>query len=138
MNKKVLSFGELLLRVCPDVEGKWLERNTLHFYVGGAECNVATALALWDVPSAYCTAIPDNAMARQVAAYLEGKGMDVSRVLYRGSRMGLYFLPQGKDVKNAGVIYDRAYSSFSELKPGMVDGMTVLKEIYKYICIFKC
>ena len=121
MNKKILSFGELLLRICPDAAGKWLHDNNLPFYVGGAEANVATALALWGVPSAYLTALPDNSVAHQLAAYLEDRGVDVSRWLYQGERLGLYYLPKGKDVRNAGVIYDRAHSSFSALRPGMID-----------------
>lgn len=126
MSKKVLSFGELLLRICPDVEGDWLEENSLPFYVGGAEANVATALALWGVSSAYLTALPDNMMARQLAGYLEDRGIDTSRVLYQGERLGLYYLPKGKDVKNAGVIYDRAHSAFSALRPEMIDWDKVL------------
>jgi 2-dehydro-3-deoxygluconokinase len=129
MSKKVLSFGELLLRICPDVEGNWLEANSLPFYVGGAEANVATALALWGIPSAYLTALPDNMLARQLVGYLEEKGIDVSRVLYRGERLGLYYLPQGKDLKNAGVIYDRAHSSFSALQPGAIDWDRVLEDV---------
>jgi 2-dehydro-3-deoxygluconokinase len=126
--KKVLSFGELLLRICPDAAGGWLGKNVLPFYVGGAEANVATALALWGVPSAYFTALPDNLMAHQVAAYLEEKGIDTSRIMYQGERMGLYFLHQGKDLKNAGVIYDRAHSSFACLKEGTIDWDSVLRD----------
>jgi 2-dehydro-3-deoxygluconokinase len=126
VTKTVLSFGELLLRVCPDVDGDWLKENSLPFYVGGAEANVATALALWGIPSAYLTVLPDNMMARQLAAYLEARQVDASRVLYQGERLGLYFLPKGKDLKNAGVIYDRAYSSFSALERGMIDWDRVL------------
>jgi 2-dehydro-3-deoxygluconokinase len=129
MGKKVLSFGELLLRICPDVEGNWLEANSLPFYVGGAEANVATALALWGIPSAYLTALPDNLLARQLAGYLEVRGIDVSRVLYQGERLGLYYLPKGKDLKNAGVIYDRAHSSFSALRPGTIDWDRVLEGV---------
>ena len=129
MNKVVLSFGELLLRICPDTGGEWLQNNTLPFYVGGAEANVATALATWGVPSAYFTALPENLMARQVTGYLQQRNIDVSRVLYQGQRMGLYFLPQGKDLKNAGVIYDRAHSSFSELQPGSIDWDLVLTDV---------
>ncbi|HET6256589.1 MAG TPA: sugar kinase [Puia sp.] len=129
MTKKVLSFGELLLRICPDVEGNWLEENSLPFYVGGAEANVATALALWGIPSAYLTVLPDNMMARQLSAYLEERGIDTSRVLYQGERLGLYYLPKGKDLKNAAVIYDRAHSSFSALKPGMIDWGRVLEGV---------
>ena len=127
--KNVLSFGELLLRICPDTGGEWLQNNTLPFYVGGAEANVATALATWGIPSAYFTALPENLMSRQVAGYLTQRKIDVSRVLYQGQRLGLYFLPQGKDVKNAGVIYDRDSSSFSELQPGSIDWAPVLEDV---------
>ena len=129
MNKKVLSFGELLLRICPDADGGWLKENSLPFYVGGAEANVATALALWGTPSAYFTALPDNLLCRQLAAYLEEKGVDMSRVQYGGERLGLYFLPKGKDLKNASVIYDRAHSAFAGLQPGMVDWDAVLQDV---------
>ncbi|HXB10310.1 MAG TPA: sugar kinase [Puia sp.] len=127
MKKKVLSFGELLLRICPG--GDWLETSTLPFYVGGAEANVATALALWGLPSAYFTALPDNAMTRELAAYLAEKGVDISRIRYQGDRLGLYYLPKGKDLKNAGVIYDRAHSSFATLRPGTIDWDQVLQDI---------
>lgn len=126
---KVLSFGELLLRICPDVEGDWLRQNNLSFYVGGAEANVATALALWDIPSAYLSAAPDNLVSQQIARYLEQYGIDATKMLYRGERLGLYFLTKGKDLKNAGVIYDRNYSSFSQLQPGIIDWDNVLKDV---------
>ncbi len=129
MNKKILSFGELLLRICPDAGGSWLQENTLPFYVGGAECNVATALAIWGTPSAYFTALPDNSMTRQIAAYLEEKAVDTSRIRYEGERLGIYYLPKGKDLKNAGVIYDRAHSSFSALEPGSINWDQTLTDI---------
>ena len=129
MTKKVLSFGELLLRICPDADGGWLQENSLPFFVGGAEANVATALALWGTPSAYFTALPDNLLCRQLAAYLEEKGVDTSRMLFQGERLGLYFLPKGKDLKNASVIYDRAYSSFALLKPGEIKWDEILSAV---------
>jgi len=127
--QRVLSFGELLLRICPDTGGEWLQKNELSFYVGGAEANVATALATWGIPSAYFTALPENLMSRQVTGYLEQRKIDTSRILYQGERLGLYFLPQGKDLKNAGVIYDRAHSSFAELQPGSIDWDAVLEGV---------
>jgi 2-dehydro-3-deoxygluconokinase len=126
---KVLSFGELLLRLCPDTSGEWLQENSLSFYVGGAEANVATALATWGIPSAYLTVIPDNLMTRQLTGYLEQRQIDTSRIRYQGDRLGLYFLPKGKDLKNAGVIYDRDHSSFSALQPGSIDWEQVLEGI---------
>jgi 2-dehydro-3-deoxygluconokinase len=117
----VLSFGELLLRISPDENGDWLNKNLLPFYIAGAELNVATALALWDIPSKYITALPDNSMCKQIVSYLEQHGIDMSSVICSGNRLGLYFLTRGKDLKNDALIYDRVHSSFSELKPGMID-----------------
>lgn len=121
MKNKVLSFGELLLRMCPDSAGNWLEENSFPVYIGGAEANVAAALALWDVPSAYMSAVPDNFMARQLVGFLDELNVDTTAMQYSGERIGIYFLDKGKDLKNAGVIYDRKYSSFSELEVGTVD-----------------
>jgi 2-dehydro-3-deoxygluconokinase len=126
---KILSFGELLLRICPDAEGSWLNNNKLPFYIGGAELNVATALALWNVPSAYLTALPDNLITRQLLDYVEERGIDTTAVQLLGDRVGLYYLHKGKDLKNAGVIYDRAHSSFSTLKPGVVNWDEIFKDV---------
>jgi 2-dehydro-3-deoxygluconokinase len=122
----VLSFGELLLRICPDAGGQWLADNQLPFFVGGAELNVATALALWGLPSAYFTALPDNAMSAQILTYLQDKKVDTTPVFMHGDRIGLYYLTRGKDIKNNALIYDRAHSAFAALKPGQVDWDKVL------------
>jgi 2-dehydro-3-deoxygluconokinase len=118
---KVLTFGELLLRISPDEGGQWLEDNQFPFYIAGAELNAATALALWGIPVKYMTTLPDNGMAKQIAGFLEKQHIDMSSVLYREGRLGLYFLTQGRDLKNDALIYDRANSAFSQLQPGMID-----------------
>jgi 2-dehydro-3-deoxygluconokinase len=119
--EKVLSFGEILLRICPDMDGQWLKENKLPFYVGGAELNVATALALWNVPSAYLSAVPDNSVTREIVDYLDARNIDTTPMVYHGERLGLYYLPKGKDLKNAGVIYDRANSAYADLKVGQIN-----------------
>jgi len=128
-NKKILCFGELLLRMSPYINGGWIKKNTISTFVGGAELNVATALSKWDLPAKYVTALPDHALAADLIAYLKEKHIDASSVHTSGNRIGIYFLPQGSDLKNAGVIYDRAYSSFSELKPGMIDWDKTLEDV---------
>ncbi|MES2418217.1 MAG: sugar kinase [Bacteroidota bacterium] len=126
---KVLSFGELLLRICPDSDATWLAENKLPFYVGGAELNVATALALWEVPSAYFTALPENFMAEQLISYIRHCNIDTTKIYRGGDRIGLYYLPKGKDLKNAGVIYDRTDSAFAKLKTGTLNWDNVLDGI---------
>jgi 2-dehydro-3-deoxygluconokinase len=117
----VLSFGEMLLRIVPDADGEWLNDNVLPFFLGGAELNVATALALWNVPSKYFTAMPQNGMATQIVDHLAQKSIDTSAIHYHGNRLGLYFLTKGKDLKHDALIYDRANSAFADLKVGMID-----------------
>jgi 2-dehydro-3-deoxygluconokinase len=117
---KVLTFGELLLRISPDEEGQWLKDNQFPFFIAGAELNAATALALWDIPTKYVTALPDNGIARQIVGFEEQQGIEMS-VHYHGNRLGLYFLTKGRDLKNDALIYDRSHSAFSELRPRMID-----------------
>ena len=117
--QKILSFGELLLRISPNVAER-SEKQPMQLFVGGAEANVATALAGWDMPVKYCTVLPDNFMSRHMLHYLELKGIFTSSILFSGKRIGLYYLERGADLKGS-MVYDREYSSFSELKRGMID-----------------
>ncbi len=126
---KILSFGELLLRITPDAGGAWLTDNQLPVYAGGAELNVATALALWDLPSSYFTALPDNGLSAQIIKYLTEKKIDTSPVFYGDGRLGLYFLTSGQDLKHDALIYDRAGSAFANLKPGVIDWDKVLQDV---------
>lgn len=125
----ILSFGELLLRMCPDGVGQWLAENKLPFFIGGAELNVANALALWDLPIKYFTAVPENELSQQILDFLEAKNIDTSAVYKHGNRIGLYYLTRGKDVKNNAIVYDRAGSAFADLKPGAVDWDAVLEGV---------
>lgn len=125
----VLSFGELLLRICPDADGEWLKNNQLPFYVGGAELNVASALALWGIRSKYFTVLPKNGLSAQLVSYLDNKGVDTTPIKYDGERIGLYFLTRGQDLKHDALIYDRANSAFAELKPGVIDWDKLLEDV---------
>lgn len=127
--KPVLCFGEPLLRMSPHLGGAWINNNTMPVYIGGAELNVASALALWGVPVQFCSAMPDNYLTLEIKDALQAKGVDTRKVALRGNRIGAYYLPQGTDLKGAGVLYDRAYSSFWELKPGMLDWDFLLQDV---------
>lgn len=127
--KKVLCFGELLLRMSPVLQQHWLHHALMPVYTGGAELNVANALAKWEMPVKYCTALPDNYLSHEIVSWLNNAGIDTASVRYNGDRIGLYFLPQGADLKHASVIYDRAYSSFSMLQPGAIDWDKTLEDV---------
>jgi len=125
---KVFCFGELLLRMSPELNRQWLQENSIPAFLGGAELNVATALAKWDIPTKYCTALPDTYFSKEIMDDLQSKNIDTASIHLSGNRIGIYYMPQGADLKNAAVIYDRSYSSFSELKPGMLNWNELLKD----------
>jgi 2-dehydro-3-deoxygluconokinase len=123
----VLCFGEILLRMSPVLGREWIRKASIPVYMGGAELNVATALAGWGMPVKYCTAMPNHYLSHEMLDELKSLSIDVSPVHFSGQRIGAYYLPQGADLKNAGVIYDRAHSSFAALQPGMIDWDKVLQ-----------
>lgn len=128
--KNVFCFGELLLRMSPVLNKEWIHQANMNAYVGGAELNVASALAKWNIPVKYCSALPENYLAEEIAACLAENNIDTSAIHISGNRIGVYYLPQGADLKHAGVIYDRAYSSFAELRPGMINWDEALEGCY--------
>lgn len=127
MISKILCFGELLLRISPAPQED-AEKHPFYLYMGGAEANAATALAGWSVPVKYCTVLPDNFMSHHVIDYLEYKGIFTSSIIFSGERIGVYYLERGADLKGS-VVYDRAGSSFSQLKRGMIDWDKVLRDV---------
>jgi 2-dehydro-3-deoxygluconokinase len=98
-------------------------------YLGGAELNVATALARWGVPVSYCTAMPDHFLSQDLMSELKRRKLNIDTIRLSGERLGSYYLAQGKDLRNPSVIYDREHSSFGGLKPGVIDWDGVLQGI---------
>lgn len=127
--KKVLCFGEVLLRFSPDVSGEWLHTNKLAAFIGGAELNVATALARWNIPAMYFTAVPDNYLSKQLIDVISQNNIDTSVIKYSGDRIGTYYLLQGADLKHTSVIYDRKDSSFATLGTGIINWDEVLQDV---------
>jgi 2-dehydro-3-deoxygluconokinase len=125
--KKVCCFGEVLMRISP--QEAWISKNQLNVYIGGAEGNVAAALANWGIPVKYCTVMPDNYIGRDIEQYLLGRKIDTSAIIWQGERVGLYYMQQGADLKHAGVVYDRFHSSFYNLKPGTINWDDVLEDV---------
>ena len=117
----VLCFGELLIRLVPDPESAWLNTNKLDVYPGGSEISMAAALSKWKVPVSYCTTLPQNFLSTQLVKQIKEHSIDTSTIIYSGNKIGLYYLLGGQGIQHEEIIYDRARSSFSELKPGMID-----------------
>lgn len=123
---KVLSFGELLLRLSSSGDSFLGEAGKVVVFPGGSEANVAASLSQWGVSCGYLSRFPDNDLTGQVVSTLTGLGVDVSPSPRAGDRLGSYFLLSANGLTKGEVVYDRKYSAFSELKPGMVDWDKVL------------
>jgi 2-dehydro-3-deoxygluconokinase len=128
--KMVCCFGELLLRLAPNNE--WTGNNNMPVFIGGAELNTATALANWHIPVKYVTALPENYLSRQIVKEVAERNINTGDIIFSGNRIGTYYLPVGSELKNAGVIYDRANSSFSELKPGIINWKNVFADCNRF------
>ena len=121
MKNKVVTFGEILLRLTAPGTLRFSQAKEYTATFGGSEANVAASLANFGINTEFVTRIPDNAIARACVNELRGYGLRTDGIVYGGDRMGIYFLENGAAFRNSNVVYDRAGSSFSTLRPGMID-----------------
>ena len=112
---RVVSFGEIMLRLSPPGVERLFQSPQLRTYFGGAEANVAASLARLGVDSVYVSRVPDNPIGEAALNELRSCGVDTTHVLKGGARLGSYFVEYGSDVRAMRVVYDRAGSAFSEI-----------------------
>ena len=124
--KRLLAFGEIMLRLSPPGRELLLQTPRLDVWVAGAEANVATQLARLGQPVSFAGAVPDNDLGRAAIATLRGHGVEVSGIQTRGERMGLYYVTSGAGLRATEVIYDRAWSSFAEAPAAAWDWAALL------------
>jgi 2-dehydro-3-deoxygluconokinase len=125
---RVVTFGEVLLRLSPDrPQERLFQSPALRSYFGGAEANVAAGLAALGVPVDHVTRLPDNALGEAALAALRAAGVRVAHVTRGGARLGLYFVESGADLRPLRTVYDRAGSAFAELDPGDIDWDAALR-----------
>ena len=113
---KVLTFGELLLRLNAPGYEKLFQGDNLKASFCGAEANVAVSLANFGINSKFVTKLPDNDIGRAAIRSLNYFNVDTSNVVFGNGRMGLYFLEKGSSQRPSKIIYDRSYSAISTAK----------------------
>lgn len=121
MNPKVVTFGEIMLRLKAPGHERFFQSPHLEATFGGGEANVAVSLANYGMKSAFVTVLPDNDIANACLRELKGFGVDTSFVRRAPGRMGIYYLEGGANQLPSKVIYDRAHSSIAEAKSGDLD-----------------
>lgn len=115
-----------MLRLSPPGRELLLQTPTLSVWAGGAEANVATALARLGHDVGFVSRVPDNELGRAARAALRGHGVDTGLIQFGGERMGLYFVTPGAGLRPTEVLYDRAGSAFAEAPPEAWDWGAVL------------
>ena len=118
---KVVTFGEIMLRLSPPGFERLLQSPVLQATFGGGEANVAVSLAQFGIESWYVTRVPKHGMGDAVIRALRAEGVRTDEILRGGDRLGVYYTEMGASQRPSTVIYDRARSAISELEPGQVD-----------------
>ncbi len=128
MAKKVITFGEVMMRLSPPGYSKFSQVSSLELVYGGGEANVAISLAYLGMKAAHVTRFPDNALGKAATQFLRANWLSTEHVIYGGDMIGKYFLEKGAVHRPSEVIYEREGSSFSLIEPSMIDWEYILKD----------
>jgi len=126
MPARVVTFGEIMLRLSPPGFERFLQSPRFVATFGGGEANVAISVAQFGLHSVYVTALPAHAIGEAAVRALRAEGVDTSHVVRSGERIGIYYAETGASQRGSTVIYDRARSSISEMKADAVDWDAVM------------
>ena len=114
--KKIVTFGEIMMRLNPPGYLRFLQTDTYEATYAGGEANVAVSLANFKNDVAYVTKVPENEIGQCAINALRRYGVDTSMMLVGGPRLGIYFCEKGASQRGSKVIYDRAGSSIAVAK----------------------
>lgn len=121
MTKKVVTFGEIMLRLATPDHQRFSQANAYRASFGGGEANVAVSLANFGLQAEFVTRLPENDIAHSVIMELKKHSVGTENIIFGGDRLGIYFLETGSVSRPSKVIYDRSHSSVAEIKTGMID-----------------
>jgi 2-dehydro-3-deoxygluconokinase len=124
---KVVTFGEIMLRLAPPGFQRFTQARSFDVLYGGGEANVAVSLANYGDAAEFVTRLPKNELGDACLASLRSVGVQTDHVVRGGDRLGIYFLETGVAQRGSKVIYDRAGSSFATFQPGMVNWPAVFE-----------
>ncbi len=117
----IVTFGEIMLRLATPGHQRFTQATAFCASYGGGEANVAVSLANYGLKTEFVTRLPNNDLGQAVLMELKKHSVGTSHIIRGGDRLGIYFLETGAVARPSKVIYDRARSSVSEIKPGMID-----------------
>ena len=119
--KKVVTFGEIMLRLSPAENLRFSQVNNFDVVYGGGESNVAVSLANYGVPVEFVTRLPKNDLGECALMEMRKRGVGTQHMAFGGDRLGIYFLETGAVSRASKVVYDRAHSAIAEIESGMIN-----------------
>ena len=125
--KKVVTFGEIMLRLAPQEFLRFSQANSFDVVYGGGESNVAVSLANYGIPVDFVTRLPKNDIGECALMEMRKRGVNTQNIIFGGDRLGIYFLETGAVSRGSKVVYDRAHSAICEIEPGMIDWAKVFE-----------
>ncbi len=114
MAKRIVTFGEIMLRLAPEGYLRFFQNDTMQATFGGGEANVAVSLANYGMDASFVTKLPSHAIGQGAVNSLRGLGVDTKDIVRGGDRVGIYFLEKGASQRGSVCIYDRAHSAIQE------------------------
>lgn len=126
--KKIVTFGEIMLRLATPGYDRFIQSNSLNATFGGGEANVSVSLANYGLPTEFVTRLPNNDIANWCISELRKYNVGTQHIARGGDRVGIYFLETGAVARASKVVYDRANSAIAEIKPGMINWDEVFKD----------
>jgi len=114
---KVVTFGEIMLRLAPNGYYRFFQNDQMQATFGGGEANVSVSLANYGMESVYVTKLPKHAIGQAAVDSLRAFGVDTSKIVRGGDRVGIYYLEKGASQRGSVCIYDRAHSAIQEADP---------------------
>lgn len=127
MNKRIITFGEVLLRLSGQHHQRLEQAALFDVVYGGSEANVSIALSQWSNSTAHVTVLPDNELGQAALQTLRKFGVDAQAIQVKPGRIGIYFLENGASVRASKVIYDRYDSAFAHVEPKSIDWESIFK-----------
>lgn len=118
---KIVTFGELMLRLAPNGYYRFFQNDQLQATFGGGEANVAVSLANYGCDASFVTKLPSHAIGQAAVDSLRYFGVDTSKIVRGGERVGIYFLEKGASQRGSVCIYDRAHSAIQQADPSEFD-----------------
>lgn len=113
MKKRIVTFGEIMLRLAPPNYLRFLQTDSYEAIYGGGEANVAVSLANYGQDSVYVTRLPEHEIGQGAVNALRRYGVDTSKIVRGGDRVGIYYCEKGASQRPSKVIYDRAGSAIA-------------------------